>query len=222
MRKSESNQILTKAWIRIIIIFLGLLILIWGVGQLRSHRKTQIKNDVVEQKKEFNKISDEELYSKLKNVVMTVPDTQTVIQLKNGESDYKIDPEIESLGSISLSTPYEIKQIEPTAKTDGRTDIITPITVESGGSGSFQYIELFSWNGEKLLEKSYAFLGDRISIDDITTTAGSGNTDYKVVVTYLTRNDDEPMSDEPTHKKQTTIPVVEGRFDARNTKTISL
>lgn len=221
MKKTEKNKILTKAWLRIFFLCIGIVLLLWGVSEMRSHKRETIKESV-NTEKAFNKISDEELYTKLKNVVMTVPDTKTVIQLKNGESDYKVDPEIESLGSISLSDPYTVRDVPSTAKSDKRTDIISPLTVESGGSGSFQYIELFSYNGEKLLEKSYAFLGDRISIDSVSTKNGGGQIEYYVVIDYLVRNDDEPMSDDPTHKRETTIPVVDGRFDPKNTKTISL
>ncbi len=221
MKKTEKNKILTKAWLRIFFLCIGIVLLLWGVSEMRSHKRETIKESV-NTEKPFNKISDEELYTKLKNVVMTVPDTKTVIQLKNGESDYKVDPEIESLGSISLSDPYTVRDVPSTAKSDKRTDIISPLTVESGGSGSFQYIELFSYNGEKLLEKSYAFLGDRISIDSVSTKNGGGQIEYYVVIDYLVRNDDEPMSDDPTHKRETTIPVVDGRFDPKNTKTISL
>lgn len=221
MKRTEKNQILTKAWLRIFFLCIGVVLLLWGVSQMRNHRKIEIKQDAIVEKT-FNKINDAEIYTKLKNIVMTVPDTKTVIQLKNGEADYKVDPSSESLGSISLSQPYTIRDIPSTTKSDARTDIISPLTVESGGSGSFQYVELFSWNGEKLLEKSFAFLGDRISIENVSTKNGTSNVEYYVVVDYLVRNDDEPMSDEPTHKRETTIPVVDGRFDPKNTKTISL
>lgn len=221
MKKTEKNQILTKAWLRIFFLCIGVVLLLWGVSQMRNHRKEEIKQDVSVEKP-FNKISNEEIYTKLKNIVITVPDTTTVTQLKNGEADYKVDPNSESLGSISLSQPYTIRDVPSTTKSAERTDIISPLTVEGGGSGSFQYVELFSWNGEKLLEKSYAFLGDRISIDTVTTKTGSSPNEYYVVIDYLVRNDDEPMSDDPTHKRETTIPVVDGSFDPKNTKTISL
>ena len=221
MKRAEKNQILTRAWLRIFFLCFGIVLLLWGVNEMRNHKKETPK-ETINKDIPFKKISNEELYTKLKNVVMTVPDTKTVIELKNGESDYKVDPEIESLGSISLSDPHAVRDVPSTAKSNARTDIISPLTVESGGSGSFQYIELFSWNGEKLLEKSYAFLGDRISIDTVTTKDGGNQAEYYIVIDYLVRNDDEPMSDDPTHRRETTIPVVDGRFDPKNTKTISL
>ena len=221
MKKVEKNKILTKAWLRVFFLCIGIVLLLWGVSEMRSQKRETIK-ETINKDIPFNKISDEELYTKLKNVVMTVPDTNTVIQLKNGESDYKVDPEIESLGSVSLSVPYTIRDIFDKSRNNIRTDIISPLTVESGGSGSFQYVELFIWDGEKLIEKSYAFLGDRISINTIKTKDGSGQAEYYVVIDYLVRNDNEPMSDDPTHRRETTIPVVDGRFDPKNTKTINL
>lgn len=222
MKQTDKNKILTSAWIKLFVLCIGIILLFWGFSRINLKKEKTVSVETPQVESTFNQLTESELKTKLKSVTFTVPDTQVVVQLKNGDASYKIDPELDAMGDVSLGDPQAIYEITKTSTRARRTDIISPVTVESGGSGVFAYIELFSWTGEKLLERSYAFLGDRIAITKVSTTIGLGKEEYRVVVEYLVRSDTEAMSDEPTHPRRTTIPVFDGHFDSENAKTISL
>lgn len=112
--------------------------------------------------------------------------------LRNGESEVEAAP-----GSASkIVTKYFGNEIKKDLNGDGREDVVFILTQETGGSGVFFYVvaALATENG---YEGSHALLlGDRVAPQ--TTKSGPENS---IIVNYMIRTADEPMSASPSVDK---------------------
>ena len=138
-----------------------------------------------------NKIDDSEIVSNPLNTTYTIDGKK--VTLIDGVSETAAAP-----GSAAkITTRYFGNEVRTDLNNDGKEDIVFLLTQETGGSGTFFYVvaALDAENGW-VGSKGY-FLGDRIAPQ---TTNLSDNPSHQnvIVVNYADREDDQPMSEQPS------------------------
>ena len=90
---------------------------------------------------------------------------------------------------------------------DGEDDAAVILVHDPGGSGTFYYIGIVLNASQGNKENQTVLIGDRIALELVTIFDGA------VIVRYLRRRSDEPMSAEPTMEKTVTIRLNHGRLE---------
>jgi len=98
------------------------------------------------------------------------------------------------------------------ARTSDGVDFLGYITVNSGGSGTFRYLVLYSMTKQGLMHQDSAFLGDRVQVRSIQTAQRTDNEEYRVTASILDRKPDEPMSVPPVLERKLIFSVSDNRF----------
>jgi len=149
--------------------------------------------------------------SRIAKSVITLPEGNILIGLKNGQESYISKDGGKGLVIIQdsyikthmVSGIYKIK--------DPRLDAFAPMAISTDSMGGSLYIILFQDRGDVALEKSYARLGGTdVKVDSITTLPPDGaikDEEYKVSVNYT----------QGGVKKEVIIPVIDGRFNPEGT-----
>ena len=119
--------------------------------------------------------------------------------LVNGE----LEQPIEESSAVNKFKLLDFKATGDLNK-DGADDIAVVITNDTGGSGTFYYLAIFT-SGTPIVENTYN-IGDRINVQDLKFA------DNKFQVTYLDRGPEQDMASEPSVEITT---IVE--MDAENT-----
>ena len=125
------------------------------------------------------------------------------IRLKDGLSEISVAP-----GSAAkVRTSVKGDPVYGDVDGDGEDDAAVVLVHDPGGSGTFYYIGvvLNAANGNQ--ENQTVLIGDRIVLELVTIFDGA------VIVGYLQRRPDEPMSAEPTIEKTATIRLNHGRLE---------
>lgn len=110
------------------------------------------------------------------NATVTVPDTDFTVSISSETGptveygDRDTDPEA-GFGTVTILTQYTVMM------EDG--NIATILAVNSGGSGTFEYLAVFEPGEASWQMTASAPLGDRIQIDDLTTEGDTITVDYK-------------------------------------------
>jgi hypothetical protein len=158
--------------------------------------------------------TDNTLLGKLKSASVSAAETGARVALVNGAAQFTVDNTKGSiaLGDIALSTQ------------SGQTKYaITSLAVNTGGSGSFQYVVLFEDAGSTLNDKSYAFIGDRVKITGIradSVTGENGKSTLVVSVSYLDHAKGEALSAAPKEAHTKLLVVEDGVFNAGKELTL--
>ena len=105
--------------------------------------------------------------------------------LTNGE----LEQPIEDSSAVNKFKLLDFKATGDLNK-DGIDDVAVVITNDSGGSGTFYYLAIFT-SGTPIVENTYN-IGDRIKVEDLKFA------DNKFQVTYLERDSEADMASEPT------------------------
>ncbi len=160
---------------------------------------------------------------RLETSVITIPDMKDVlVGLVDGKGVFPLAPGSSAQGMVMLGAERAPMFVEGVlGGTSPRADVIAPLYINTGGSGTFVYIVLFQDRGDAALMKSFAFIGDRTEIEYIKVTPEETTSmnEYLVHIGYLVRGDDEPMSATPTISKETIIPIRDGLFVPEETVT---
>jgi len=97
-----------------------------------------------------------------------------------------------------------------------RNDVLVPLVVNGGGSGSFLHIVRFTDTANGLVQKDHVLLGDRVQLDTISVATAEPvmqvGSEYAVKVTILDRKIGEPFTAEPTIKTEKVYQVINGAF----------
>jgi len=152
--------------------------------------------------------TDTTLLARLQKASVGVSEDGTRVALSGGKASFVIDGTTTN-GSVTLGDVA----IE---KTKGsRENVITTVSVNNGGSGTYTYVVLFEDNaGASLTDKSYALVGDRVVITGIRADEVADSTiDYIVSVSYLDRKAGEPLSAKPTVAHTKILVVQNGAFN---------
>ncbi len=135
------------------------------------------------------------------NVSIEVPKTDFVFNPQN--CSYNIDNSIVTLvdGSSTQITPgtedktitsYFGNDVTGDFNNDGINDSAFLVTQETSGTGTFYYLTVALNNGSECLSTNAIFLGDRIAPQTTEYRDGA------IIVNYLDRKSDEPMSALPS------------------------
>ncbi len=89
---------------------------------------------------------------------------------------------------------------------DGQSDAAVNLVVESGGSGTFTYLAVVLNQNNTPKPAASTFLGDRIQLDSIEINSGT------LIVNYLDRAPDQPMSAKPVVKVTRSFAYQDGRL----------
>ncbi|MEK7607937.1 MAG: hypothetical protein AAB484_03425 [Patescibacteria group bacterium] len=146
--------------------------------------------------------TDANLLIRLQSVSVSANESDSRIALSNGRAQFTSD---NVKGTILLGDVAVEKTI------NGVKYVLATLAVNSGGSGTFQYVVLFEDKDGNLTDKSYSLVGDRVNItglraDDVTGV--SGGSGLLVSVSYLDHDKGEPLSAQPSVPR-TKILVVE-------------
>lgn len=152
--------------------------------------------------------TDATLLSRLGKTSVGVSEDGTRIALSNGTASFSITGS-SAKGSAAIGDIAIEKTKGP------RKDVITTLSVNNGGSGTYTYVVLFEDNaGASLTDKSFALVGDRVSVTGIRADEVSDSTiDYIVSVSYLDRKAGEPLSVKPTVARTKILVVENGAFN---------
>lgn len=147
-------------------------------------------------------LDQEEVAEAIKKLRITVPDTTTMVTLKNGEASFTAD---QVQGFVVLDNILAIQHVG-----DGH-DVFAKMAVNFGGSGTFTYIALFTGIDHTFQYAGAFSVGDRVRIESVDLGNVNGTT-YTATVNYLDRKPEEPLAAEPTVKKSATATVVNHQF----------
>ncbi|MFM7139530.1 MAG: hypothetical protein ACKOXS_04415 [Actinomycetes bacterium] len=105
--------------------------------------------------------------------------------LINGELEQPIE-------ETNLVNKFKLLDFKATGdlNKDGTDDVAVVITNDTGESGTFYYLSIFT-SGNPVVENTYNF-GDRVIVKDLTFADG------KFQVSYLDRTPDQDISSEPS------------------------
>lgn len=154
------------------------------------------------------------LLGRLKSASVSAAESGTRVALSNGKAQFSSEG---VKGTITLGD-IAIEKTVGNAKY-----VMTTLAVNSGGSGTFQYVVLFEDKDGTLTDKSYSLIGDRVKItglraDDVSGV--SGGSGLVVSVSYLDHDKGEPLASQPTVPRTKILVVENGDFNP--TKEINL
>lgn len=182
------------------IIFILIIIIIAYIIILNKQNSKTI-TPILENKTSTEENSDKNIFERIINSEVSVPDQNATAKLKDGYGEFKIeDTTVE--GSINIENVYTIKEIS------GEKNFFGIASVSPSGSGIFQYLVWYKNSRKETDSISSIFLGDRIAIDKISTTQKEN--EIKITLETRERKEDEPMTEEPTVKVTRTFETKNG------------
>lgn len=128
-----------------------------------------------------------------KNTTYTIEGSQ--VTLVNGSSVTPIEN-----SSASVVTTYFGNELFKDLNDDGRDDVVSLLTQQTGGSGTFYYVVAALNTVSGYVGSHALFLGDRIAPQ--TTESGPGK---QIIVNYAERGLNEPMINQPSIAKSITL-----------------
>ncbi|OHA62562.1 MAG: hypothetical protein A2556_01770 [Candidatus Vogelbacteria bacterium RIFOXYD2_FULL_44_9] len=124
------------------------------------------------------------------------------IALKDGVGEFVMDSKTNLTGDVFL-----VAVIGKNKVADGY-DIFADLAFNSGGTGIFHNVAIFHLTTSTATYVSSGSLGDRIKVLSATALLTSDNS-YDLIVKYLDRRDEEPMSADPTVTKTAKFQVID-------------
>lgn len=124
---------------------------------------------------------------------LEIPGIAGRVQLHRGTGEFQIAPG-SAKGRVTL-----VEDTQQVWQSQKRTDLVTVMAVDNGGSGMFFYLAVYSPDGGAVKLHDSVFLGDRIRIMRV----GMGElvhdrrADYRITIHMLDRGDGASMASEP-------------------------
>ncbi|MDQ5922705.1 MAG: hypothetical protein QG644_413 [Patescibacteria group bacterium] len=167
-----------------------LVIVVLGIVIFFNVSKKDVEAPKVE---EDNTDLKEEVLPNVMNISYMIDGEEFV--LVNGRAQKTVEVELDGF-TMTNSLMIIEEPVYTDVDKDGDTDGAVWLVNDSGGTGSFFYGALIiNNNNESASSTDGMFLGDRISPKSISFKEG------RIVYSFLERGMDEPMSAEPTHKR---------------------
>lgn len=142
----------------------------------------------------------------LQDMKVIIPEYSTVT-LVNGSATFDVGTAQSPLKGTVTLLPNTVFQ-------NDTQDVIAPFNINYGGSGIFQTLIIFQKNGNALVQKDLATLGDRITISNITVSPLSVDGSYTLTAKLLVRQNDEPIDTPPTVETTVTYHIRDHHFSA--------
>lgn len=149
---------------------------------------------------------------KLDDESLVIPDVGERVQLRGGTGDFYVAPGA-SKGRVTL-----IEDSQRVWRTKDRTDIVTVVAVQSGGTGTFYHVAVYSVKDGAWELSDSALLGDRIRIArvGIGELVHDGKSDYRITINMLDRPEDAPMTEEASLPSTRIFYVQGGKLEVVN------
>lgn len=146
----------------------------------------------------------------LDNKAIEVPGVTDRVQLHGGIGEFQIAPG-SSKGRVTL-----VKDSQRVWRSKRRTDFITVMAIENGGSGTFYYIAVYSLKAGTIELDSSALLGDRIRIMSvgIGELVHDPRAEYRITIKLQERAEGAPMASEPDILSARVFYVTNGNLEA--------
>lgn len=126
--------------------------------------------------------TDTTLLGRLKKTSVGVSEDGTRIALSNGKATFTV-PGTNTTGSATLGD-IAVEKAE-----GSRKDVLASLAVNNGGSATYSYVVLFQDGGSTLSDKSYAVVGENVTITGVRADDVSDATiEYIVSVSYKDRS----------------------------------
>lgn len=146
--------------------------------------------------------TDPDLLARLKSVSVSASESGSRVALSNGKAQFSSE---DVKGTITLGDVAVEKTV------DDVKYIVTSISVNSGGPGTFHYVVLFEDKDGSLTDKSYSLMGDRIRVTGLRADDVAGG--LVVSVSYMDHDKGEPLAAQPTVPRTKILVVEEGMFN---------
>lgn len=148
--------------------------------------------------------------TRLQTATLTIPGEEIRVTLAAGQASFEVAP-----GSATRGRVWLVPGMAALWEGKGRSDLAAAIAIDAGGSGTFYHLVLFDASGDRLRQRSDAFLGDRVEV----TRIGIGElvhdpeADYRITVQTHVRRGDEPLAARPTVPETRTFYVTRQRLE---------
>ncbi len=159
--------------------------------------------------------TDATLLGRLRSASVSASESDSRVALSNGKAQFT---SLSVKGTITLGDVAVEKTID-----DGSKYVLATLSVNSGGSGTFQYVVLFEDKDGTLTDKSYSLVGDRVKVTGLRAdpvTGVSGGSGLVVSVSYLDHDKGEPLAAQPSVPHTKILVIENGLFNSA--KEISL
>lgn len=139
-----------------------------------------------------------------------IPGVAQRVQLHRGTGEFQ-NAAGSSKGRVTL-----IEDSQRVWRSQSRTDLITVMTIDNGGSGTFYHVAVYSLKDGAVDLDDSALLGDRIRI----TSVGIGElvhdqrADYRITIRMLERGEGASMASEPNIPSTRIFYVTNGELEA--------
>ncbi len=122
--------------------------------------------------------TDSTLLGRLKRTSVGVSEDGTRIALSNGKATFTV-PGTKTTGTAALGD-IAVEKAE-----GSRKDVLASLAVNNGGSATYSYVVLFEDNGSTLADKSYAVVGENVTVTGVRADdVSDASIDYIVSVSY--------------------------------------
>jgi len=150
--------------------------------------------------------TDTTLIGRLKNVSVSAAETGNRVALQNGTAKW-------SDGAVKGTITLGDIAVEKTV--GGINYVLAPLSINTGGSGTFHYVALFEDKNGTLTDKSYALIGDRVKITGIRgdSVSNGGKEQLVVSVSYMDHDQGEPLGSTPTIPRTKILIVEDSLFN---------
>ncbi len=160
------------------------------------------------------------IHERIAEQSIKVPEFDVAVTLSSGQAEFSIPAEdgvaYTTTGAVAVGDPVIEAPVYDANNTVVRKDVLVPLVVNGGGSGSFLYIVRFNDTQQGFVQKDYVFLGDRVQLDNITVAVAAPimekGSEYAIQVSTLDRKPSEPFTAEPTVKVSKVYQVVNNSF----------
>jgi hypothetical protein len=137
-------------------------------------------------------VGDEaKLAETISSAEVQIPELNITAKLVDGEADFTDGGQV--AGSVRL-----VSVLEQKALADGSYHVFANLSVDTGGTGTFNYVSLFHVSAEGVVNTSAVFVGDRVVIEGLVFGEDLAEDGYRLSINYLGRDLGDAMASEPT------------------------
>lgn len=148
-------------------------------------------------------VGDEvKLAEAISSAEVQIPELNITAKLAGGEADFTDGGQV--AGSVRL-----VSVLGQKALPDGSYHVFANLSVDTGGTGTFNYVSLFHVSDEGVNNTSAVFVGDRVAIEEVTFGDDLPEGGYRLSINYLGRDLGDAMASEPTVADSLELRVAE-------------
>ncbi|OHA57822.1 MAG: hypothetical protein A2114_00960 [Candidatus Vogelbacteria bacterium GWA1_51_14] len=137
-------------------------------------------------------VGDEaKLAEAISSAEVRIPELNIAAKLEEGEADF-------ASGGLTAGSIRLVSVLGQQPLADGSYDVFANLSVNTGGTGTFNYVGLFHVSAEGVNNTSAVFVGDRVVIEGVVFGDDLPEGGYRLSINYLGRDLGDAMVSEPT------------------------